>query len=87
MFGLPVVLSYKMAEQNAIVKESINMQLSSPPKPTRVIKIHRPAVQSRVDAKSQVSTLPALAGEVALAQKNQMQELEKRLIVLKQVKV
>lgn len=80
------------------------MELSSPPKPTRIVDCLMPDVveektpQTRqttedfaksVDEVSQMEavSLPALAGEVAEAQKQQINELSKRLEVRDQLKV
>ena len=64
-----------------------NLQLFSPPRPTRVIQIKAPKVAQTSNSNDNPSSLPALAGEVALAQKNHMQRLEKRLELLEKVKV
>lgn len=82
------------------------MELSSPPKPTRIVDCLMPdVVEERTPQTQQTSSdedfaepvgevsqieavsLPALAGEVAEAQKQQINELSKRLEVLDQLKV
>lgn len=87
------------------------MELSSPPKPTRIVDClipdaaegttspqagqttrHHDVVGEQVSEVSSVSqmeaaSLPALAGEVAVAQKQQISELSKKQEILDQLKV
>lgn len=85
------------------------MELSSPPKPTRIVDCLMPnSVEEQISQPTQQTTprddfreqdgevsltpkeivsLPALAGEVAVAQKQQMNDLSKKLEVLEQLKV
>ena len=85
------------------------MELSSPPKPTRIVDCLMPdaaegttspqagkttrhpdrVVSERVGEASQMeaASLPALAGEVAVAQKQQISELSKKQEILDQLKV
>ena len=83
------------------------MELSSPPKPTRITvdclmpdaaegftsqqagETHHDVVSEQVGEVSQLeaASLPALAGEVAVAQKQQISELSKKQEILDQLKV
>lgn len=76
-----------MAEdKNEVRPFQDHLELFSPPRPTRMIQIEAPVPQTS-SFDNNTASLPALAGEVALAQKNQMVRLEKRLEFLQQVKV
>ena len=84
------------------------MELSSPPKPTRIVDCllpdaaegtaspqaekttrHSDVVRGQAGEASQMeaASLPALAGEVAIAQKQQISELSKKQEILDQLKV
>lgn len=84
------------------------MELSSPPKPTRIVDClmpdaaegtsspqtgettrHHRVVSEQVGEVShmEAASLPALAGEVAVAQKQQISELSKKQEILDQLKV
>ena len=83
-----------------------DMELSSPPKPTRIVdclmpeSVEEPSflqtknttprkdlLAEQVGEVPRVVSLPALAGEVAVAQKQQISELSKKQEVLEQLKV
>ena len=84
------------------------MELSSPPKPTRIVDClmpdaaegttspqagettrHLDVVTEQVGevSRMEAASLPALAGEVAVAQKQQLSELSKKQEILDQLKV
>ena len=76
-----------MADGEAIALGEGIFNLSSPPKPTRVIQIESTTTPQRKELIQNTSTLPALAGEVAVAQKNQVLRLEKRIEFLEKLQV
>jgi len=84
------------------------MELSSPPKPTRIVDCLLPDAaegtaspqaskttrrsdvvggQAGEASQMEAASLPALAGEVAIAQKQQISELSKKQEILEQLKV
>ncbi|CAB3985908.1 Hypothetical predicted protein [Paramuricea clavata] len=75
-----------MADNEALALCEEILNLSSPPKPTRIIQIENTTVQ-RTDIVQNTSSLPVLAGEVAVAQKNQVLRLEKRVEFLGKLQV
>lgn len=98
-----------MTSFNCLRMNWADMELSSPPKPTRIVDCLMPnSVEEQISQPTQQTTprndfreqdgevsltpkeivsLPALAGEVAVAQKQQMNDLSKKLEVLEQLKV
>ena len=72
-------------EAIALCGEKLN--LCSPPKPTRIIQVEKATTPQRKEFVQSNSSLPALAGEVAVAQKNQVLRLEKRIEFLGKLKV
>ena len=74
----------KMADN---VPDDEFLNLSSPPKPTRIIDVDRKITPQRKEFVQSTSSLPALAGEVAVAQKNQVLRLEKRIEFLGKLRV
>ena len=76
-----------MADNEAIALCEEILNLSSPPKPTRIIQIENTTVLQRKDIVQNTSSLPVLAGEVAIAQKNQVLRLEKRVEFLGKLQV
>ena len=77
----------KMADNEAFVPGDEILNLSSPPKPTRIIEVERKITPQRNEFVQSTSSLPALAGEVAVAQKNQVLRLEKRVEFLGKLRV
>ena len=76
-----------MAENEAFVPGDEILNLSSPPKPTRIIEVERKITPQHNEFVQSTSSLPALAGEVAVAQKNQVLRLEKRVEFLGKLRV
>lgn len=72
-----------MAEQ--IAKSDESLKLCSPPKLTRMVKIEKRTTPNH-DKNVNNPSLPTLAGEVAVAQKNQVLRLEKRIEYLRILK-
>ncbi|XP_046838987.1 colicin-K-like [Xenia sp. Carnegie-2017] len=72
-----------MAEQ--IAKSDETLKLCSPPKLTRMVKIEK-RTKPNYDKNVNNPSLPTLAGEVAVAQKNQVLRLEKRIEYLRILK-
>ena len=62
-------------------------KLCSPPKPTRIIQNENKTTPQRKEFVSSASSLPALAGEVAVAKRNQVLRLEKRIEFLGKLQV
>ena len=69
------------------LREEVFINLSSPPKLKRIIQIEGKTTPKRQDFIQSTSSLPALAGEVAVAQKSQVLRLEKRVEFLEKLKV
>ena len=78
----------KMADENETMPlcEEV-FRLPSPPKPTRMIQSEGKPSQPVKEFVQNTSSLPALAGEVAVAQKNQVLRLEKRMEFLQNLQV
>ena len=106
--------SHALAEKDTLFRLRMDweeMELSSPPKPTRIVdclmpdsgveeQIYQRSEQTSPDNASfleqdgevnlspeKIISLPALAGEVAVAQKQQISDLSKKLEVLDKLKV
>lgn len=106
--------SHALAEKDTLFRLRMDwekMELSSPPKPTRIVdclmpdsgveeQIYQRTEQTSPDNASfleqdgevnlspeKIISLPALAGEVAVAQKQQISDLSKKLAVLDKLKV
>ena len=75
------------ADNEAIALCEGKLTLSSPPKPTRIIQIENTTTPQRQHFVQNTSSLPALAGEVAEAKKNQVLRLEKRIEFLGKLQV